>query len=318
MTAAALLIAILFFDLTSAGAYTDVSPVDPTTGFDHPAIVDFLRADPDRFRIDTRTDIQDLWQPDTAALYGLEDVGGIVNPLALQQWQAQWEATGGRATRAYDMLNVKYVLVRDGTPLPEGKFELAFDPEGDLALYSNAEFMPRAWVVHEARLASDIANALSQVQAPDFDPLTTVILLDNEERTGATPYGPLSGPLTPGSSQATLSAATSSALTLQVNAAAAGFLVLSELWYPGWQATVQTTVQGTDQTTEQAVIHANGSLRAIPIPAGESTVELHFRPLGWRWGQALAGLGIIGVAVLVWSARRTRSRQNLPGSIPSR
>jgi uncharacterized membrane protein YfhO len=156
------------------------------------------------------------------------------------------------------------------------------------------------------------------VQAPDFDPLTTVILLDNEERTGATPYGPLSGPLTPGSSQATLSAATSSALTLQVNAAAAGFLVLSELWYPGWQATVQTTVQGADQTTEQAVIHANGSLRAIPIPAGESTVELHFRPLGWRWGQALAGLGIIGVAVLVWSARRTRSRQNLPGSIPSR
>src|SRR5690606_25948952 len=155
-------------------------------------------------RIDTRTDIQDLWQPDTAALYDLEDVGGIVNPLALQPWQAQWEATGGRATRAYDMLNVKYVIARDGTPLPEGKFELAFDAEGELAIYSNQDFMPRAWVVHEARLASDVTNALSQVQAPGFDPLTTVILLDNDELTGSTPYGPLSGPLAPGASQAAL------------------------------------------------------------------------------------------------------------------
>ncbi|MCC6453926.1 MAG: hypothetical protein IT328_03205 [Caldilineaceae bacterium] len=307
MTAAGLLIALLFFDLTSAGAYTDVSPLDPTIGFEHPAIVDFLRADPDRFRIDTRTDIDSLWQPDTAALYGLEDVGGIVNPLALQQWQAQWEATGGRATRAYDMLNVKYVIVRDGTLLPEGKFELAFDAPGDLAVYSNSTFMPRAWVVHDARVASDVANALSQIQAPDFDPLATVILLDNEELAGSTPYGPLTGPLDPGSSQATLSAATSSSLTFHVNAAAAGFLVLSELWYPGWQATVHTTVEGDEQTMEQMVIHANGSLRAVPIPAGESTVELHFRPLGWRWGQVLAGLGLMGVAVLVWSARRVRN-----------
>jgi hypothetical protein len=272
--------------------------------------VEFLRADADRFRIDSRTDIQELWQPDTAALYGLEDVGGIVNPLALRQWQAQWEATGGRATRAYDMLNVKYVIVRDGTPLPEDKFQLAFDPEGDLSVYRNTNFMPRAWVVHEARLASDLANALSQVQATDFDPLTTVILLDNDELQGATPYGPLSGPLPAGSSQATVSAATSSALTVQVDAAAAGFLVLSELWYPGWQA----TIRGEEQTAEQAVIHANGSLRAVPIPPGKSTVELHFRPSGWNWGQVLAGIGLVGIAAMLWSAQRARHLQQAEGS----
>ena len=66
------------------GAYTDISPSDPTQGFQHPAIVDFLRSDPDLFRIDTRTGIDDLWQPDTAALAGLQDVNGVANPLALQ------------------------------------------------------------------------------------------------------------------------------------------------------------------------------------------------------------------------------------------
>ena len=327
---AALLIASLFLDLTATGAYTDISPVDPTTGFNHPEIVDFLRAElardeSQRFRIDTRTEIQDLWQPDTAALYGLEDVGGIVNPLSLQQWQAQWEATGGRATRAYDMLNVKYVIVRDGTPLPEGKFELALDAAGDLSVYRNRDFVPRAWVVHEARVASDVANALAQVQAPDFDPLTTVIILDNEELQRATPFGPLQNASdtsatarsTAELSNATVNATTNNAMTIAVDAAAPGFLLLSELWYPGWEA----VVHGSDQTTELAVLHANGSLRAVPIPAGRSTVELHFRPASWRLGRALVGLGLLGIAVLIASTQRLRHRQQVKdatGRIPAR
>ena len=321
-TAGLLLIALLFFDLTSAGAYTDVSPIDPTLGFNHPEIADFLHAemastDDGPFRIDTRTDIQPLWQPDTAALYGLEDVGGIVNPLSLNQWQAQWEATGGRATRAYDMLNVKYVIVRDGTPLPEGKFELAFDAPGELALYRNLNFMPRAWIVHQARLASDVENALLQVQAADFDPLTTVVLLEGAEQERATPFGPLPEVPPEGSSQATVSTATDNALSITVDATAPGFLVLSELWYPGWEA----TVYGTEQRTQHVVIHANGSLRAIPIPAGRSTVELHFQPTGWRLGRAGAGLGLLSIAVLIFATQRSRRQQRIEdatGRIPSR
>lgn len=329
--AALALIALLFLDLASAGAYTDISPVDPTRGFDHPDIVEFLRRDEAeggsatyrraKFRIDTRTDIQDLWQPDTAALYGLEDVGGIVNPLSLRQWQEQWEATGGRGTRAYDMLNVKYVIVRDGTPLPEGKFELAYDAEGELSVYRNLDFMPRAWVVHEARLASDIDNALAQVQAPDFDPRLTAIILDNEELQGATPFGPLPGPPQPQSSQiastATVLAASNNSLTIAVDANAPGLLVLSEIWYPGWEA----RVHGAERTTEHAVIHANGSLRAVPVPAGHSTVELFFRPAGWRLGRALTGAGLVAIALLIFSAQRARRQRRVveaTGRIPAR
>jgi hypothetical protein len=327
ITTAGVLIVLLFFDLAAAGAYTDISPVDPATNFHHPEIVDFLHADlagngDDLFRIDTRTDIQTLWQPDTAALYELEDVGGIVNPLSLRQWQAQWEATGGRASRAYDMLNVKYVIVRDGTPLPEGKFELALDVEGDLSVYRNRDFMPRAWVVHHASVASDLDDALMQVQAPDFEPLATVVLLDNEELQGATPFGPLAPDVIPAASHtanrsAIVSAANNNTLTIAVDATAPGLLVLSELWYPGWQA----IVHGTERTTEHAVIHANGWLRAVPVPAGRSTVELFFRPAGWRWGQALAGVGLIAIALLIVSAQRQRRRQRIEdatGRIPAR
>ena len=141
-----LLIGLLYCELAATGAYTDISSADPTTGFQHPEIVEFLRADTDRFRIDTRTDIADLWQPDTAALAGLEDVGGVANPLALQSFIGYWEAMGGRDTSAYDLLNVKYVIVRAGTPLPEGKFERVLESVGGLEVYQNQETMPRAWV----------------------------------------------------------------------------------------------------------------------------------------------------------------------------
>ncbi len=294
-----LLIALLYFDLSAAGAYTDISEKDPTLGFDHPEIFEFLRADPERFRIDTITDIQALWQPDTAALASLEDVGGIVNPLLPTAWRDQWEATGGRGTAAYDLLNVKYVIVRDGTPLPQGKFELAFDAPDELAVYGNQDFLPRAWVVHHAQPAGDVTDALQQIQAEDFAPRATVILLD-DELTGATPYGPLldAPPAIAGS--AALTAATVNRLRFAVDAPAPGFLVLSEFWYPGWQVTVDGAAQ--------PILHANGNLRAVPIPQGSTIVELTFDPPLWWWGVTASGIGLLGIAALLWRDRQTRRR----------
>lgn len=301
--AAWLLLILLFLDLSATGAYTDISERDPTTGFDHPALVDFLRADPDLFRIDTRTDIEDLWQPDTAALVGLQDVGGIVNPLMLDHWQALREAVGGRDTRRYDLLNVKYVIVRDGTPLPEGKFELALDAPGDLAVYRNRDFWPRAWVVHTARLASDPANALAQFQAGDFDPTTTITLLDEQNvLDAATPFGPLAETpdAAPDDSRAEITTYGNHTLALTTDAVAPGFVVLSEIWYPGWQATVNGEAM--------PVLRANGALRAVPIPAGQATVELRFAPRGWRWGGWLALVALIWAAALLVLDWRSNSR----------
>lgn len=198
------------------------------------------------------------------------------------------------------MLNVKYVIVRDGTPLPEGKFELAFDAEGDLSLYRNTNFMPRAWIVHQARLASDVENALMQVQAADFDPLTTVVLLDGDGLQGATPFGPLPEPPPIGDSQATVNTATDNTLTITVDAATPGFLVLSELWYPGWQA----TVYGTEQRTQHAILHANGSLPRRSHSCGQVDGRSTFQPTGWRLGRAFAGLGMLSIAVLNVATQR--------------
>ena len=199
--AGVLLIAVLFLDLSAAGAYTDISPTDPTGGFQHPEMIAFLQADPELYRIDSRTEIQALWQPNTAALAGLQDVGGVANPLALRRWQVFWESTGGRATRRYDLLNVKYVLVAEGTPLPDGKFAPVAGPFNGLLLYRNRDALPRAWL---APAGVDLTN----YEAP-----ATV-------------------------SAATVTSYHAGALDLTVASNEAATVLISEIWDSGWQAQI--------------------------------------------------------------------------------
>ncbi len=285
------LVGLLFFDLSATGAYTDISPIDPTGGFVHPEIVTFLQNQPELTRMDSLTDINDLWQPDAAALHGLQDVGGIANPLMLADWQTLWASLGGRQTPRYDMLNVGYVLVRDDTPLPDGKFELALDAAGPLALYRNVTAYPRAWLVHEVQQVADRAQALAALQAPTFDPSQQAVLMANNELPT---LAPATGP-----EAVTITHYGSNRIVLTLAATAPALLVLSENWYPGWQATVNGVPAD--------ILQANGALRAVPVPSGTVAVVLRFAPISWRLGLVGWGLGCC-LLLLLWLGRRFRQR----------
>ncbi len=292
LVVALLLIGVLFFDLSATGAYTDISPTAPTAGYEHAELVDFLRNTPSVGRIDTLTDIQDLWQPDSAALYGFEDVGGIANPLMLAQWHQLWEALGGRQSRLYDMLNVTHLIVRDGTPLPEGKFTLVFDAPGALAVYHNEDALPRAWLVHDALLVDSSAAALAALQAPDFDPRSYAIV----QSTAGMPDQ--MAPAT-GEEAVQVIGQEINTLTVAVEATSPGLLVLSELWYPGWRA--------TRDGVAVPLLRTNAALRGVSIPAGKSTVELRFTPDSWRVGLLAAVAGWILLLIVFIFAKNTKS-----------
>jgi hypothetical protein len=247
------LVALLFCDLAATGAYIDICASDPTSGFDHPAIVAYLRADPALFRIDSDTGIAGRWQPDAAALHGLQDIGGIANPLALRSVQDYLASTGGRASSRYDLLNVKYVLVGEGVPLPDGAFERMLGPEQGLELHRNLTYAPRAWYAPADANLADIAL----------------------------PDAPLA---------ATVTNYTAGRLDASIAAPAPGYLVLSEVLYPGWQATVNGA--------PAPVLPVNGTLLAVPIPVGAVTVALRFWPASFTWGLVAAATAAILMLLL--------------------
>ncbi|HVM01845.1 MAG TPA: YfhO family protein [Acidimicrobiales bacterium] len=96
-------------------------------------------------------------------------------------------------------------------------------------------------------------------------------------------------------------------------------LVVSDTWFPGWQATVDGEAA--------PVLEVDHALRGVAVPAGEHRVELRFRPASFRAGAALSVATALAVGVAaagVAAARRRAGRRGTtrapapPGRPPGR
>jgi hypothetical protein len=143
---------------------------------------------------------------------------------------------------------------------------------------------PRAWVVHGVEVIPDERTALARLSADDFDLRRTAVVAEP-------PSLPLSDPAGAGST-ARVTAFAPNDMTVEVSAAADGLLVLSEVYYPGWQASVDGA--------PAALVRADGLLRGVPVPQGQSTpctCGTRRAAFGWgwlfrdwRWSSAWGGL----------------------------
>jgi len=273
-TFALLAIGLIFIDLASLGAYSDISETDPTTNFSRPAILGFLKSDPDLYRIDARTDIDPFWQPDTALVHGLYDVWGVANPLSLAYYHRYWNSMDSRSTDKYALLNVKYLLGRKDVVLDWDVWELAFAGDPDLNVYRYRRFQPRVHLLGRTRVVPDQDAAFAALHDPTFQPLTEVILEAGELLDG------------PGG-RAEVRAWETNRVRVHTASEGPGVLLVAQVWYPGWEASV-------DGGAWQPVLRADGAFQAVLLPPGEHEVTLRFHS-----PRQMAGLGIALVTILV-------------------
>ena len=298
-----LAVALIVIDLFSLGAYVDLGQEDPTQNFDHPLAIAYLKADPDLHRIDTRTEVWDVWQPDTSLLHRIFDVWGVDNPLLLADYNRYWENMGSRSSPLYDFLNAKYVVAHKDVVLDWEKFELAFDGDPVVNIYRNARVLPRFQVLHSAWTASDQESAFQLIHRPDFDPSRTVVVEGGRELAGDP------------ASRSSVSAVAYGLndIVLEVDAASQGYLVMSEVFYPGWEAAVDGKAS--------PILRANYAFRAVFLEPGGHRVELRYRPMTWRAGLALASAtGLLLAAWLAWARRPRQPAQHdlaRVGALPS-
>lgn len=284
-------LALIFFDLFSLGAYVDISTDDPSRVFDHPDAVAFLKSDADYDRVDPReTGVDGAWTADTAIVHGLFSVDGD-NPLVLSDFDKYWNGMGSRSSALYDLLNAKYLIGRKGVPLDRAKFNLAFDGDPALSIFANARVLPRAFIVTDARIASDHNAAFDAIHAADFDPARTVVLEKQQAEGTKQPA------LGAASAVVTIADFSPNSILLTTNASSDGYLVLSEVYYPGWRAWVDDR--------EVPVLRADYLFRAIELPAGEHRVRFTYDPASFKFGLGLFGLTAIVLVVWVIAARRS-------------
>jgi hypothetical protein len=257
-------VGLLWLDLAVASAGFNPTTDDLLEGYRHDGIVRFLQERAVDGRIDTRTGVADLLQPDMARLYGLEDVAGLFNPLTLRAFDRYWEELQSRSAPGYDLLSVRYLVARRDAPLDQ-KFRPVFQGEAGLAVFENTRALPRAFVAARSEALPE-AQIAARLRDPGFDPRATALL-----DPGATPA-------TGGGAVEGLDARGANALEVRLSGVRGGYLVLTNVLYPGWRATIDGR--------EAPIQRAYGLFQAVLLPEGAAVVRFEFKPRRWEVGLA--------------------------------
>jgi len=126
--------------------------------------------------------------------------------------------------------------------------------------------LSRAFVVGDRILASETSQIVPMVLSPNFDPSRTVIL---EEPS------PVGEPEARGSF-ITWERDDPQEIILKVQMKGNGYLVLSDTFYPGWNATVDGQ--------PARILKANSNFRALWLTKGEHGVDFVYEPRSFRLG----------------------------------
>lgn len=286
-------LALLALDLFSANGTFNPTSANVVQGFDHPAIVGYLRKEAGSARIDSATGIADLWQPDTALLHRLSDIRGLFNPLSLADYERYWESLGSRSVPGYDLLAAGFLVGRKDVDLDRDKFTLVFDGDPELSVYRNTAALPRATLVSRGE-AMPGEEQLARLKSKDFDPRRVVLL---EPGTVLQPASDLPGKILD------VRYPSSDRIAIDVDSVGPSYLLLSEIYYPGWQASVDGR--------EVPVLRADYTFRAIALAPGSRQVNLVFAPKVWRYGLAITALTALALLACgaAWARSYLRRRQ---------
>lgn len=222
----------------------------------------------------------------------------------------------------FDALSVRAIVSqRDLAMVPSLRY---VGRDRGTRVYENANAFPRAWVVHDVRVVEgeDEAFAFLEGRArrrngafvvDTFDPRRQAVVEHDGPNTDVTlralrdARGRCEGGA---SSRASIERYSSGSVTLRVDAACPGLVVLPDTYFPGWRASVNGR--------EAPIYPTDGAFRGVAVPKGTSRVELRYEPRAFTIGilVSLAGLAGFAVVALVTASRR-RTRRRAGGPDPS-
>ncbi len=264
-----------------------------------PPVVEFLKGDTELYRIASfDRPGEKLFNPNVGMLYDIADIRGYdsiipkqyVDFMGLIERQgellynriAPFYRESSLYSRLLDLLNVKYVLTTQ--EIVDVNYTLVYD--GEIKVYRNDDYLPRAFVVHQAKVIRDREELFRELQF--FDPRGCVILEAGSWKLEA-------GGQRPATSQpAVIASYTPNEVIIKVGLSEPGWLVLADSYFPGWKAYIAT---GDGHEKETHIYKANYNFRAVYLPAGEHTVRFKYSPMSFKLG--LYASFLAGVVVLM-------------------
>ena len=191
------------------------------------------------------------------------------------------------------MLNLRYIVVFPSQPKMEIEGLSTVYQDRQIRIDKLPDSWPRAWLVHRYGVVGNRKELLAALPSLNYEKIALL-----EEEPGCAVEEP-------SAAEAALEIVRieryePARIDIKVQAAAPALLVLSDLFYPGWEATVDGR--------PAEILQANYVMRAVAIPPGAHEVRFLYRPASFRAGVAASAVGCLAVALLIscrlWPRRR--------------
>lgn len=242
-----------------------------------------------------------------SALYGIPSAGGI-SPLPeihywnfmkefvlnhkidLQMVTAQSSVYTPESKKYLDMLGVKFLIIDDFGEIIDASLEPVYD-SGRLKIYRNLSAFGKAFTVHQVLCSEDEKETFSVFETGDIDFTREAVV----ESTQDIAVQPLSGME---ADEVEITEYCANSVNIRCNMQEDGILVLSDLYYPGWNAYVNGR--------QREVLRTNDILRGVFLEAGVQEVVFRYEPSGWKTGVLISIVSVIvfGIGAIVYGRKK--------------
>jgi len=164
----------------------------------------------------------------------------------------------------------------------DNRWQIVSNRDG-IVITHNKRALPRAWLVANIEKVHAV-EALRQIQGEgekDFDPRRTALVEVEDQNQ----IPDLSNSHLLADSKVNIISYKENSMVIDTEAKVSSFLVLSEIYYPGWVATIDGE--------QQPIYTTNYLLRGMYLPAGKHRIEMRYKAPAARTGGIISALTLL-------------------------
>ncbi|GEM_PF-5695172 len=185
-----------------------------------------------------------------------------------------------------NFLSTKYIIVNKNfnfiiNKKNEMKFPL-LKQTPEFKIYENKNALPRAYFVNQYTLITDEDKILQTLVSPSFNAKDNVILEEN-------PKVAISK-IKSRNPVVKIDMYKSNEVQISVKNQNAGFLILTDTFFPGWKAIVNGT--------EKKIFRANYLVRAVYLEAGNNSIRCYYDPLPYKIGKWISCIALVVLSLI--------------------
>lgn len=237
-------------------------------------VAGFLKKQPGFFRA---TVANDAFAENWGEWHGIEMWQGYLASLTLNMQRFEFWKFPARM-----LFGVAYTIA--DKPTADGG-EDVFTGTSGMKVYKHPEAFPRAWAVHQLRQARDAAegNQIINTRLAELHNMAFLLQPPPAVETCGSPDDVQLGEHAP------------NAVRVQARMACKGMVILSDVFFPGWHATIDGN--------PAPIYEVNEAMRGVVVPAGNHTLTFRYRPFSVVAGFLLTLAGVVGAIALAHFGR---------------